>query len=69
MAKTKDLLPPQYGESPSDPKPDIMTASEVAAYLRLSSKTVYVLARSGEIPCRIIGNNFRFSRRAIEAML
>jgi excisionase family DNA binding protein len=46
--------------------PDVMTADEVAAYLRLCRKTVYVLARSGEIPCKILGKTFRFSRKAIE---
>lgn len=48
------------------PQPDIMTVAEVAEYLRLSKKTVYVLAREEKIPCKIIGSTFRFSRKTIE---
>ena len=49
-----------------EPTPDIMTVQEVADYLRLSAKTVYVLARAEKIPCKIIGSCFRFSRKTIE---
>jgi excisionase family DNA binding protein len=49
---------------------DIMTAAEVAVYLRMNKKTVLVHARAGVIPCKIIGDRlFRFSRKAIEALL
>ena len=41
---------------------DIWTAKEVAEYLKISKKTVYLMARTGDIPCTIIGNTiFRFS--------
>jgi len=70
MAKTKDPQPPRHGDVPVEPYlPDVMLASEVATYLRLSPKTVYVKARAGQIPCTIIGSAFRFSRKKIEALI
>lgn len=49
---------------------DIWTAKQVAEYLKMCEKTVYVHARSGSIPCTIIGNTvFRFSRKKIESLV
>lgn len=52
-----------------DSNPDMWTVSDVAKYLKLSTKTVYVLARLGKIPCTILGANFRFSRKKIESLV
>ena len=45
---------------------DIMTVDEVAAYLRVSERTVYDWAQKGEIPCGKLGSIWRFERAAIE---
>ncbi len=47
----------------------IMTLAEVAEYLKMSSSTVYRLARQGVVPGRKIGGTWRFSRRVIDAWI
>jgi excisionase family DNA binding protein len=50
----------------SDPATaDVMTATEVCAFLRLSKNTIYEAAARGEIPCRRVGRRLIFSRSAI----
>ena len=44
----------------------IMTAREVAAYLRVTETTVYKLAQAGEIPAVKVGRNWRFRRDLID---
>lgn len=44
----------------------IMTLEEVAAYLRVSERTVYDWANKGAIPCGKIGTTWRFKRSEIE---
>lgn len=46
---------------------EIMTAEEVAEYLRVSPRTVHDWAQKGEIPCGKIGATWRFKRTEIEA--
>lgn len=49
-----------------DTNPDVWGAREVAQYLKMAQKTVYLLARKGDIPCTILGEKiFRFSREKI----
>lgn len=45
---------------------DILTIEEVAAYLRVSERTVYEWANKGEIPCGKLGTSWRFKRSEIE---
>lgn len=47
-------------------KPEIMTAREVAEYLRLGLMTVYNLANAGVIPGTKLGRRWRFKREDIE---
>jgi len=47
-------------------KPEIMTAQEVARYLRLGLMTVYNLAKRGVIPGVKLGRCWRFYRKDIE---
>jgi excisionase family DNA binding protein len=44
----------------------IMTAAEVAEYLKVDRDTIYVLAGNGQIPFFRIGIHLRFHRDAIE---
>lgn len=48
---------------------EVMTADEVAAYLHLNIRTVYRLARTGKIPARRVGGQWRFHRNAITEFL
>lgn len=43
-------------------QPEILTIEEVAAYLRVSDRTVYEWAQKGQIPCGKIGTSWRFKR-------
>lgn len=52
----------------SIPMDKILTASEVAALLKIHPRTVYNLARQGSIPARELGDNRHFSREAILKM-
>lgn len=45
---------------------DIMTISEVAAFLRLTEKTTYRYAAEGTIPGFKVGGAWRFRRDEIE---
>lgn len=45
---------------------DIWTIEEVAAYLRVSERTVYDWAQKGNIPCGKLGTAWRFKRSEIE---
>lgn len=42
--------------------PEILTIEEVAAYLRVSERTVYEWANKGQIPCGKLGTSWRFKR-------
>ena len=41
---------------------EILTAEQVAEYLKLSRKSVYRLARAGVLPAKKIMNQWRFER-------
>ncbi|MHB9133657.1 MAG: helix-turn-helix domain-containing protein [Armatimonadota bacterium] len=49
----------------TEDKPEIMTITEAAAFLRLNPRTLYGLAQRGEIPAQKLGNRWRFSKSAI----
>jgi excisionase family DNA binding protein len=44
----------------------VMTANEVAQYLRVHQSTLYKLIRRGEIQFFKVGSDYRFNREAIE---
>lgn len=45
---------------------DILTVSEIAAYLRIKEKTAYRLAGEGKLPAFKVGGSWRFRRAEIE---
>jgi len=47
----------------------IMTANEVADYLRIHKSTVYRMAKQRQMPGTRIGNQWRFRRDAIDRWL
>lgn len=50
----------------STSRPEVLTADEVAALLRVNRKTVYAAFKKGEIPGgRRIGGTIRFSRERV----
>lgn len=48
---------------------EVLTASQVAALLKIHPRTVYNLARKGSIPGRKLGGSWRFRRDAILKMV
>ena len=49
--------------------PEVLTAEEAAAHLRVASATVYRLAAAGEIPAARIDRAWRFSWRLLDEWL
>ena len=47
----------------------IMTAKEVARYLKLNEITVYKYAAKGKIPAARVGNVWRFNKEDIDRWL
>ena len=47
----------------------VMTASELASYLKFNISTIYRMAREGMIPALKFGNVWRFSRESIDQWL
>ncbi len=45
---------------------EVLTLAEVAGYLRLSKKTIYKMARRGELPAFKAGNHWRLKRPELE---
>ena len=50
-------------------KPEIMNIEEVAEYLRIGAKSVYKLAKEGELPAFKVVNKWRFDRELVHAMV
>jgi excisionase family DNA binding protein len=48
---------------------DIMTASELAEYLRLNEVTIYRLAQEGKLPGLKVGRQWRFKKEVIDELL
>lgn len=67
--RMRDGFSRSFGLVDDSRDPDVITADEVAAILRLDRKTVYDYASRGAIPCRRIGKRMLFSREAIAIWL
>jgi excisionase family DNA binding protein len=52
-----------------EPEPEILTAGEAAALLRVDEGELLAAARAGDLPGREIGEQWRFSRAALLAWL
>ena len=48
---------------------EVLTVEEVANYLRIDIRTVYRLAKRGDIPCIKIGRQWRFNREDIKDLI
>ncbi len=50
-------------------EPEVLTIHELAALLRVGSKTAYTMAQNGEVPGFKVRGQWRFRRRDIEAWI
>ncbi len=57
---------PEHGALAAD---DILTLREVAGLLKVAEKTVYTMARQGEIPAFKVRGQWRFRRRDIDGWI
>jgi excisionase family DNA binding protein/YgiT-type zinc finger domain-containing protein len=57
------------GTSAAEPLPEVMNIEEVADLLRVSTQTIYTLARLGKLPATKIGREWRFSRNKVLELL
>ncbi len=48
---------------------EILTPREAAEYLSVHVRTIYRLAKGGEIPCRKVGGSWRFKKEALDEWL
>ena len=48
---------------------DVMTPREAAHYLSVHVRTIYRLARKGEIPARKVGGSWRFKKDTLDGWL
>ena len=48
---------------------ELMTLQEVAAYLRVTKKTIYRLLKRGKVPATRVGHQWRFDKALIDAWL
>lgn len=48
---------------------EVLTLEELAAYLKVSETTAYALVRSGELPGRKVGREWRFLKARVVAWL
>lgn len=48
---------------------EILTLDEVAAYLKVTKRTLYRLAQDGKLPAFKVGGSWRFKREAIDAWI
>ena len=47
----------------------VMTIEQLAEYLQIGRRSLYKLARNGEIPAKKILNKWRFDRHQIDAWI
>jgi excisionase family DNA binding protein len=48
---------------------EVLTLDEVAAYLRLSKKTIYRMAKSGQLPAFKAAHNWRVRRADLDGWI
>lgn len=51
------------------PKSDILTITEVAAYLKVAERTLYRLVAAKKVPAFKVGGTWRFSRAEIDSWI
>jgi excisionase family DNA binding protein len=64
-----DHEPEATQDANQDAWPEVMLASEVADYLRVSYATVIKMTKAGDIPALSIGREFRYLRAEIDKLL
>lgn len=62
--------PPVTGDrTVSKNRDNVMTITELSAYLKISKSTLYKLAQEGKLPAQKVGRHWRFHREAVDSWL
>jgi len=77
MSAYAPTLPGSIAERRSEPldakrgltRDEVMTAREVAEFLKMPVSTIYQLARRGELPASRLGRTWRFVRPRLELLV
>jgi excisionase family DNA binding protein len=64
-----DEHPEVHNPKSQNPRREIMTPREAAEYLSVHVRTIYRLAKKGEIPGRKVGGSWRFKKDALDEWL
>ncbi len=65
LSLLKNLLKPTREERAARMDEEILSVEGVARALGVSKRTIYALARNGDIPAMRVGREWRFARRNI----
>ena len=66
-----DVSPRKRDDNPPAPQdwPEVLTAHEVAQYLRVNYMTVLKMTRDGRLPALAIGREYRYLRSEVERLM
>lgn len=66
-----DVSPRKRDDNPTAPQdwPEVLTAHEVAQYLRVNYMTVLKMTRDGRLPALAIGREYRYLRSEVERLM
>jgi excisionase family DNA binding protein len=67
--KKKPVQPPGLVAEPNGLADDVLTLAETATYLRVNEADVIDLIHGQDLPARLIGNEWRFLKAAIQQWL
>ena len=67
--KPKRKVAAAEGAPAPAPVRDVMTVAQIAAYLQLSERTIYAMAKAGTIPAVQFGDTWRFAKSVIDTWL
>jgi len=63
-AESEGLTLGRYAFRPAEPA-EVLTLEQLAQFLQTDGETVRALAETGELPGRLVGGEWRFSRQAV----
>ena len=65
------MSPRKRDDNPPTPQdwPEVLTAHEVAQYLRVNYMTVLKMTRDGRLPALAIGREYRYLRSEVERLM
>lgn len=66
---TRLMARPRRSNDNSSTTPEVMTISDLAAYLQVSQSSLYKLVQRGTVPGHKVGRHWRFHKESIDGWL